>query len=593
MKRLETYIKLCYLGVFLGFFNTLTNAQTEARVGKIDFEGNKFYSSNELLKMIATKEGNPFSEIQFELDIKNIVKNYQNSGYINCIINGVKKNYSFDTSIINISINIEEGKQTLIGDIIFEGNKIFQTKFLLDLIDTKAGDVLDFITLNRDITEILNQYEQKGYTFASISVKDIEEYEENKTKKIRIVIKIDENEKIKIDKVVIEGNTTTNDKVILREISLSENKSVTKENLLEIKQRLDNTGYFENVEHPKIYKYKNSTVLQIKVKEGNTNTFDGILGYVPPAQNEENGYFTGLVNLSLRNLFGTGRRVDARFHKEQRETQELELRYLEPWVLGLPINISGSFLQRIEDSSYIKRDIGIKTETLLSRKFSVSVLFNAERVIPTLENNLLYSIFDSRLLATGVEIKFDSRDYVYNPFSGILYKTSYTVGQKKVYNASSFPNQDIPEDFTVQKGTVDLDFYYSFFKRQSLLLSVHGVEIRSPRFETADLFRLGGNRSVRGYRESQFLASRVGWSNVELRYSLTRKSFGAVFYDFGYYLRPADDIAQIPSQEGFIFGYGLGIRIETALGMFGVSYALGKGDSILEGKVHFGVVNDF
>ena len=54
-----------------------------------------------------------------------------------------------------------------------------------------------------------------------------------------------------------------------------------------------------------------------------------------------------------------------------------------------------------------------------------------------------------------------------------------------------------------------------------------------------------------------------------------------------------DGLFNIPVQEGFIFGYGLGIRIETGLGMFGVSYALGKGDSILEGKVHFGLINDF
>jgi outer membrane protein insertion porin family len=260
--------------------------------------------------------------------------------------------------------------------------------------------------------------------------------------------------------------------------------------------------------------------------------------------------------------------------------------------LGYPVNASGGFLQRVEDSSFIKRDLDFKAETLVSKRFSVSLIFNAQRVIPTLESNL-QSIFDSRVLATGVELLFDSRDYVYNPFSGILYRTIYTVGQKKVYNAGEFENQDIPTDFTVQKWILDLDFYSSFFKRQSALVSVHGIDVNSPRFETADLYRFGGTRSVRGYREGQFLASRVGWSNVELRYSLTRRSFAAAFYDFGYYYRPEDNVALTPSQEGFVFGYGLGVRIETGLGMFGVSYALGKGDSILEGKVHFGIINDF
>jgi outer membrane protein insertion porin family len=80
---------------------------------------------------------------------------------------------------------------------------------------------------------------------------------------------------------------------------------------------------------------------------------------------------------------------------------------------------------------------------------------------------------------------------------------------------------------------------------------------------------------------------------VELRYSLTRKTFASVFYDFGYYFKPYDALALTPEDKNFIYGYGVGIRIETALGIFGISYALGRGDSFLQGKVHFGVINDF
>ena len=38
---------------------------------------------------------------------------------------------------------------------------------------------------------------------------------------------------------------------------------------------------------------KNESGLLVQVKEGNTNTFDGIIGYVPPANDEEKGYFMG------------------------------------------------------------------------------------------------------------------------------------------------------------------------------------------------------------------------------------------------------------------------------------------------------------
>ncbi len=566
-------------------------------IAKITFNGNEYYSVNQLLSMIVSKQGAEFIKEQFELDIKNIISNYQNEGFLNCSITNIEKSYNFDSSSVNIAISLQEGQQVLIGEILINGNKSFSAKELKDLMFTKTGKVLDAVALNRDIEQILTKYEEKGFTFASISVKEISSYNDKGTQKLRIVIGIEENEKIKIDDVVIEGNTTTKKKVILREIRLSDNNIVTKDNILDIRRTLENTGYFENVELPKIYKYKNSTVLLIKVNEGNTNTFDGIIGYVPPSQNEDKGYFTGLVNLSLKNLFGTGRRIDAKWQKDAASTQELELKYLEPWVLGYPVNANIGFLQRIQDSTYIRRNVSFKADALITRSFSTSLLAYFERVIPTLsdqqQNTYTYSVFDSRLVSTGVEIRFDSRDYVYNPSRGILCKTSYLIGQKIIYNASSFPNLDVPRDFTVHKGTADIDFYYSFFKRQTSLISLHGVEIRSPKFENADFFRLGGSKTVRGYREEQFLASRAAWANFEIRYSLTRKTFASLFYDAGYYKKPLDEITLAPEQKGFIFGYGLGIRIETPLGIFGVSYALSKGDSMLEGKVHFGLINDF
>ena len=542
--------------------------------------------------MITLKNGALYSENQLQLDVNNIIKNYNLAGYLDANITKINKEYNFDSSQVDLIFSITEGSQTLIGELIFEGNRLLNDRQIAEMINSKPGDVLDQGNLNADVTELLNYYESKGYTFASIVIKNIETYKTGENTKLRIKINIDENEKIKINRIIIEGNSITNDEVITREINLGRDKSVTRENLIEIKNRLDNLGYFETVEQPKILKYKNETVLFIKVKEGNTNTFDGILGYVPPAANETTGYITGIANVSLKNLFGTGRKLDARYEKEVRTTQELELKYLEPWFLGFPVNINLGFLQRVEDTIYVKRTFNLKTDVAITQRFSVSALFFGEQVIPS-TSNLTIIVFNSRLLSTGVELKYDSRDYIYNPFKGILLRTSYSVGQKKIYNAAEYPLLNLRGDFTVQKASFEFELYSSFFKRQSALLSFHGFEVRSPQFETSDFFRFGGTRSVRGYRESQFLGSRVVWNNNELRYSLTRRSYAVALFDMGYYWRPADELALTPKQEGFIFGYGLGIRIETSLGIFGVSYALGRGDSILEGKVHFGIVNDF
>jgi outer membrane protein assembly factor BamA len=78
-----------------------------------------------------------------------------------------------------------------------------------------------------------------------------------------------------------------------------------------------------------------------------------------------------------------------------------------------------------------------------------------------------------------------------------------------------------------------------------------------------------------------------------VRYALSRKGFFDAFYDFGYYNKPEDVINKYPSQHGFLFGYGIGLRMETGLGVIGVNYALGKGDGFLDGKINFGIINEF
>ena len=40
-------------------------------------------------------------------------------------------------------------------------------------------------------------------------------------------------------------------------------------------------------------------------------------------------------------------------------------------------------------------------------------------------------------------------------------------------------------------------------------------------------------------------------------------------------------------------GYGIGLRLETRLGLFGIDYGLGEGDRLSNGKVHIRLINEF
>jgi outer membrane protein insertion porin family len=126
---------------------------------------------------------------------------------------------------------------------------------------------------------------------------------------------------------------------------------------------------------------------------------------------------------------------------------------------------------------------------------------------------------------------------------------------------------------------------------------VHLGEIRSDEqvVPLNEQFKLGGARSLRGYREEQFHGSRILWANLEYRLLLGRRSWTFLFVDAGHYFhRRWDPLEETPQEvSGEKVGYGIGLRMESGLGIIGVDYGLGEGDGLTDGKVHFGLLNEF
>lgn len=585
--------------IFIAFFLLIFTSKifTQINVESITITGNDYLTRSEISNMMVTRKNNPLSIDQFMLDLKTIRERYKINGYLYMKFVGEPLKFSDDSAYADITLDISEGDVIDIGKINITGNKSISTEKILSEFETKEGDNLSDAKLNRDIIALLKIYEKSGLPFAKITVDDISIYKTGVPEKdmIKIDLNVIENTRITIDQVRIKGNETTKDYVITRELNLDENRTVDTESLLAIKEKLDRLNIFEYVSDPKVYsiKDKDESGLLIEVREGNTNTFDGILGYVPPVEGVSDGYLTGLVNISFRNLFGTARKIEAKYFQEVKETQELAFRYFEPYFFDLPLNLNLGFLQRIQDSTYTKRNLDLKGDFLFSEDFTISLVGGYERVIPSDNPNNTIVIADSRILSSGIQLNYDNRDNIFIPTKGFNYNTFYSYGSKKIFNAAQLQQYGYQDFYSIQRYYIDIEYYYSIIPRLTTLLNIFGGEVRSDKLEESDYFRIGGLNFIRGYRPDQFLASRLVSENFELRYSVSRKGFLFSFFDAGYYFRPYDEINNYPEQSGFLFGYGLGIRLETGLGVIGVGYALGKGDSILDGIINFGLINDF
>lgn len=576
------------------------------------FSVSTFYSQNQVIKSFEVKGNKVFPQKDYftwsgvrinqsvfsgvtDSVANRILRGLRNNGYYFSKINSVET-IVLDSSSVNILVNVEEDFPTIVStiDLILDDStdaEYFENRF--SSIIGKSMNKYDFEEI---IQNILTHYENNGYPFIKITVQSIYFQNDSLTSErtASLVLKADKGLFSKIDLVEVKGNQSTKDYVVIRELRLTKGGLYSQKKIEQLPGRLNKLRFFEPVKTPSFYiNNKDEGVLVIEVKEKQTNNFDGIIGYIPPSQNENKGYVTGLVNISLRNLFGTGRSASLKWNKFGRNSQEIDLKYLEPWLFNFPFNISLSLYQRIQDTTYVQRRFESNLEYLATETFSASLIFGTESVIPTERTIPVFTVFNSSALTTGLNLKYDTRDDPYSPIEGIVFNNSYLFSTKRINGPEQFITNLIEKEINLQRIISDFEFYYSLFNRQVAALSFHARELRGKSFENTDLFKLGGTNTLRGYREEQFLGNRLFWSNIEYRFLLTSRTFVFTFFDFGYYLRQAELQKNITKSEDFIYGYGLGLNIETALGILAVSFALGKEDSFSEGKIHFGIVNEF
>ncbi len=566
------------------------------KLSSFEVNGNYNFDNSQYLQWSGLRLDQPYFRGIVDSAKVRIAQNLLNQGYYDFSFGDSRLQFSNDSSSFDILLTINEGSPAIVKNIFFQSTDSTSNYQLSNRFNFLKNQVLNKEDLEYNIEQTLTDFENNGYPFAKIIITSIDVYHDTIDDKnyADIYLKIEKGNENKIDKVVISGNTSTKDYVILRELRLETGETYSQSMIEEFPKRLNRLRFFEPVAVPQYYlNSKNEGVLQVEVKEKNTNYFDGIIGYIPPGKNENTGYITGLINISLRNLFGTGRAAAISWNKYNRDSQELDLKYLEPWFLSFPVNINLNLFQKIQDTTYVQRRFEASLEYLATENISASLVLATESVVPTERTIPVFTVFNSSYLTTGINLKIDTRDDPYSPTLGILFLNSYLYSQKSIEGPAQYITQSLRTKVDLQRFSVSFYTYYQIFDRQIVAIGINGRELRGPAFENSDLYRLGGTNSLRGYREEQFLGSRIFWSNLEYRFLFTKRTFGFVFFDTGYYLRPAEINNNIPKTEEFLYGYGLGLNLETGIGVLGVSYALGKGDTFSDGKIHFGIINEF
>jgi len=566
------------------------------KLSSFEVNGNFYFNDSEYLKWSELRINQPIYDGILDSVKSKIAKNVLLQGHFFFNFINSELIISDDSLKFKIILEINEGKPVFVRNIYLDGIDSIKELSIVKQFEYLKGQVFNKIEIEFGIEQLITKFENSGYPFARIMISSVNISHDSSGYEnyADIYLKIISGTENKIDRVEIRGNTSTKDFVIIRELRLEARESYVQNKIEEFPNRLNRLRFFEPVSIPQFYiNSKNEGVLLVEITEKNTNNFDGIIGYIPPGKNESSGYVTGLVNISLRNLFGTGRAASIKWNKYNRNSQELDLKYLEPWFLSYPLNINLGLYQRVQDTTYVQRKFEGSLEYLATEDISASLIIATETVVPTVRAIPIFTVFNSSYITTGANLKIDTRDDPYSPTEGLLFINSYSFSRKTINGPSEYITTNLKTSVDLQRFSSSFYFFYELFSRQVVAIGVNARELRGSTFENSDLYRLGGTNTLRGYREEQFLGSRIFWSNLEYRALLTRRSYGFLFFDTGYYFRSEEPDRNIPKSENFLYGFGLGLNLETALGVLRVSYALGKGDTFSDGKIHFGVQNEF
>jgi outer membrane protein assembly factor BamA len=582
-----------YIVMLLICLSTISLAQ---RVEEIEINSSRIFSDTEIKSWAGLNVGQNYFPGIIDTSLTRISTALSYNGYFNPSFEDSNVEFSIDSQTVTIKLNINEGEATVIQDVIFSTTDSSFLEYYISAFNYLEGEIFNLYEIENIIGDILTEMENDGFPFASVKIQSVYLYEDStdEDQLADIYLLLDVGNKSTIDKIEVTGNTSTKDYVIVRELRIEPGEVYSQEKVENLPNRLNKLRFFDPIPVPNFYlNSENYGVLQINVKERNTNNFDGVIGYIPPQNDDESGYVTGLVNITLRNIFGTGRAATISWQKLTRVSQELQLKYLEPWLFGYPFNLNAELFQRIQDSSYVQRIIGGGIEYLATEDFSATAFISAEQVIPSIREVPVFTAYNSSSITTGLGLTIDLRDDPMATLSGFIFETSYSYSRKTIDGPSEYINESTETEINLQRLAAGFGAFFEIFPRNVLALKVNGRELSGPFFEQSDLWRFGGIKTVRGYIDDQFLASRCAWTNLEYRLMLSIRTYAFLFFDSGYYrLDPIPEIG-IQQGENFIFGYGIGIALDTAIGTLGVSFAFADGDTFSEGKIHFGIINEF
>ena len=406
---------------------------------RISFVGNQVYSSNRLRRELSSKQAGLFRTFvqtdtfvaeRIETDKAQLDEFYKSRGYLDFEILSVTSEVTTERDAFFIVFHIREGRKYRFG-------RITTTSDLpgIDVADfaaqsrIKTGDVYSPKQLSDTIRRMEFLAVKQGHLFIYARPKLTRDYI-NQT--VSIEFRLVRGERRFVERIEIEGNSTTLDRVIRRQFDIAEGDPYNPREVDDAVARLRSLGLFNRVDvavDPG--SAPDQLIVRVRVEESLTGSLSFGASY-----SKDDG-IAGNIVLSERNVLGRGQFLS--FGISTGEDDSYELTFIEPHFLDRDVQFSldtsyattetsGNYSTtqwRIEPS--IRFPISETTRLRLGVALSSYELANPRKQSFVLHQDYLRGKGDN--VSASYALDYDSRRSAFNPDIGI----TFSAGQRFTY----------------------------------------------------------------------------------------------------------------------------------------------------------------
>ncbi|NNL18922.1 MAG: outer membrane protein assembly factor BamA [Boseongicola sp.] len=560
---------------------------------RISFVGNRAFTDRRLRRAVETKQAgflraiiraDSFIPERIAFDRQALTDFYQSRGYVDFRVLDVSTEFSRERDASFVTFTVREGQQFSVGEVSVTSEfPDADIETYRDALRLRTGQTWNPAQIDEQIERLERLALQQGFDFLRV-VPRVTRNSRNLT--LDVDFALVRGQRVFIERIDIEGNTTTLDRVIRRQFDPVEGDPFNPREIRNAAERIRALGFFSNADvDTREGSAADQIVVDVDVEEQPTGslTFGGTFS-------TDTG-FALVVGFSERNFLGRGQSVGVQIQSGD-EDRDISLRFREPALFARDL----SFGITIADQTTNFSNAAYETRaTSISPSLGFPVSENGRLSLKyTLADEDIFNVTDDASLiieneegskirsAIGYDYTLDLLRGGLNPNRGFLFEfgqefagvggdteflrtTSRVVAQRDVWNEEITLRAILEGGLVSSVGGGETRITDRFFlsSRQVRGFSSRGFGPRDTGAIESDV--LGGNKYVAARFEADFPLG------LPEEFGIT----GGVFLDMGSLWGLDDTAGDLTVDDGFELRSSVGFSLlwDTPIGPLRMNFS--------------------